>query len=78
VGERHLKLRVRPASSGEIFDAIAFGAIDAASPCPEIASGQARLAYRLDVNEYLGTRRLQLVVEHIEACVLPLRSVSNQ
>jgi single-stranded-DNA-specific exonuclease len=78
VGERHLKLRVRPASSGEIFDAIAFGAIDGSTPCPEIPSGQARLAYRLDVNEYLGTRRLQLVVEHIEACVLPLRSVSNQ
>ena len=46
VGERHLKLRVRPASSGEIFDAIAFGAVDAGSLCPEIPSGQARLAYR--------------------------------
>ena len=75
VGERHLKLRVRPAASGEVFDAIAFGIVSAETPSPEIPQGQTRLAYRLDVNEYLGTRRLQLVVEHIEPCVLPLQSV---
>jgi single-stranded-DNA-specific exonuclease len=78
VGERHLKLRVRPAASGEVFDAIAFGRINGATPDREIPEGQARLAYRLDVNEYLGTRRLQLVVEHIEPCVLPLPSVLLQ
>jgi single-stranded-DNA-specific exonuclease len=79
VGERHLKLRVRPAASGEVFDAMLFRALSSgAMLCPEIPSGQARLAYRLDVNEYLGTRRLQLVVEHIEPCVLPLPSVSIQ
>jgi single-stranded-DNA-specific exonuclease len=77
VGERHLKLRVRPVASGEVFDAIAFGVVSPQAP-PELPDGNARLAYRLDVNEYLGTRRLQLVVEHIEACVLPLHSVSLQ
>ncbi|HSD74486.1 MAG TPA: DHHA1 domain-containing protein, partial [Steroidobacteraceae bacterium] len=77
VGDRHLKLRVRPTASGEVFDAIAFGFLSPEST-REVPRGQARLAYRLDVNEYLGTRRLQLVVEHIEPCVLPLRSVSIQ
>jgi len=79
VGERHLKLRVRACQSGEILDAIAFryfehaGAADGAGGSAAAASafklkfanGTARLAYRLDVNEYLGARRLQLIVEHI-------------
>jgi single-stranded-DNA-specific exonuclease len=63
VGERHLKLRVRPLASGEPFDAIAFGYIEDRQI--DLSRGRARLAYRLDVNEYLGTRRLQLVVEHL-------------
>ena len=33
----------------------------------DLSRGCARLAYRLDVNEYLGTRRLQLVVEQFRA-----------
>ncbi|MEY3465656.1 MAG: hypothetical protein RL603_1255, partial [Pseudomonadota bacterium] len=32
-----------------------------AAPVPQ----SARLVYRLDVNEYQGERRLQLVVEHL-------------
>ena len=63
VGERHLKLRVRPLATGEALDAIAFGYIEDGQP--DLSRGRARLAYRLDVNEYLGTRRLQLVVEHL-------------
>ena len=30
-------------------------------------SGAARLVYRLDSNEYLGERRLQFVIEHLQA-----------
>ncbi len=78
VGERHLKMRVRPSMSGEVFDAIAFGRGGATEPPSSLSHGPARLAYHLDVNEYLGTRRLQLVVEHMEPCVLPLRPVSIQ
>jgi single-stranded-DNA-specific exonuclease len=63
VGERHLKLRVRPLATGEPLDAIAFGYIEDGQT--NLSRGRARLAYRLDVNEYLGTRRLQLVVEHL-------------
>lgn len=63
VGERHLKLRVRPLATGEALDAIAFSYIEDGQT--DLSRGRARLAYRLDVNEYLGTRRLQLVVEHL-------------
>jgi len=66
VGECHLKMRVRPSVSGEVFDAIAFRYADGDAPRRALPQGRARLAYRLDVNEYLGTRRLQLVVEHLE------------
>jgi single-stranded-DNA-specific exonuclease len=66
VGERHLKMRVRPAVSGEVFDAIAFRYVDEDGECGALPQGSARLAYRLDVNDYLGTRRLQLVVERLE------------
>jgi len=59
VGERHLKLRVRPAGGGTTIDAIAF---NQAGPGHR---GVVRLAYRLDVNEYRGIETPQLVVEQI-------------
>ncbi|MFM7273648.1 MAG: hypothetical protein ACKO4A_07300, partial [Gammaproteobacteria bacterium] len=46
------------------LQAIVFGADTAAWPDPAVR--RARLVYRLDVNEYRGTRSLQLVGEHIE------------
>ncbi len=61
VGENHLKLRLRPASGGNPIDAIAF---NQAGPS---LRGVVRLAYRLDVNEYRGVERPQLVVEQIVA-----------
>jgi len=66
VGERHVRFRVRPHASGEHFEAIAFNFLTPERGAPDVPSGRARLAYRLDVNDYLGTRRLQLVVEHLE------------
>ena len=59
VGEKHLKLRVRPAEGGSPVDAIAFN--QAGPAC----RGVVRLAYRLDVNEYRGFESAQLVVEQI-------------
>jgi single-stranded-DNA-specific exonuclease len=61
VGEKHLKLRVKPAVGGDVIDAIAF---NQAGP---VFRGVVRLAYRLDVNEYRGVERPQLVVEQIAA-----------
>ena len=59
VGEKHLKLRVRPADGGNAVDAIAF---NQAGPAHR---GVVQLAYRLDVNEYRGFESAQLVVEQI-------------
>lgn len=59
VGEKHLKLRVRPAGGGNIVDAIAF---NQAGPAYR---GTVQLAFRLDVNEYRGNENPQLVVEQI-------------
>jgi single-stranded-DNA-specific exonuclease len=64
VNERHLKMWVEPARSGRAFDAIAFNHVEPNAvfrpPEPEV-----QLVYRLDVNEYQGERRLQLLVDHV-------------
>ena len=64
VGERHLKMWVEVPGEGRRFDAIAFNFFqgrDAGRPLP----AEALLVYRLDVNEYAGERRLQLLVDHL-------------
>jgi single-stranded-DNA-specific exonuclease len=67
VGERHLKLALAaPEGRGE-FDAIAFNYFDADGSDVAMPSGAARLVYRLESNEYLGERRLQFVIEHLQA-----------
>jgi single-stranded-DNA-specific exonuclease len=64
IGERHVKMWVEPESSGRSFDAVVFNHFEtgAAGALPE---GLVRLVYRLDVNEYQGERRLQLLVDHL-------------
>ena len=54
VGERHLSLRLR--HQGQAVDGIWFGRSE---PLP----AQATLAYRLEVDEWQGTRRVRLVIE---------------
>jgi single-stranded-DNA-specific exonuclease len=56
--ERHLKLTLE--KDGASYDAIWFGHIDSLPP-------RARVAYRLDANEFNGRTRVQLLVEHAEA-----------
>ena len=64
IGERHLKMWVEVPKSGRSFDAIAFNYVQPGSEFtpPE---GLAHLVYRLEVNEYQGERRLQLLVDHL-------------
>jgi single-stranded-DNA-specific exonuclease len=64
VGERHLKMWVEVPRTGRSFDAIAFNHIEEPDRFvpPE---GAVHLVYRLDVNEYQGERRLQLLVDHV-------------
>jgi single-stranded-DNA-specific exonuclease len=64
VGDRHLKMWLEVPRTGRSFDAIAFNHIDEESPST-LPEGSLQLVYRLDVNEYLGERRLQLLVDHV-------------
>jgi len=66
IGERHMKMWVEPAGSGRSFDAIAFNHLTpGASVVPP--AGSLQLVYRLEVNEYQGERRLQLLIDHLLA-----------
>lgn len=57
VGERHLKLTLRPSTSQQTLGAIAFN-----HPFL-IEQRELRLAYRLDINRYRGRSSVQLIVE---------------
>ncbi|MGE0188953.1 MAG: single-stranded-DNA-specific exonuclease RecJ [Steroidobacteraceae bacterium] len=64
LGERHLKLKV--AIGNDTVEAIAFRHFDD-DDAPQVHSGDTvHLAYRLDVNEFRGDERLQLIVENLE------------
>ncbi len=70
VGENHLKMWVELGDTGRRFDAIAFNALQG-RPDRLDATGepvlpdQVHLVYRLDINEWGGERRLQLMVDHL-------------
>jgi len=65
VGERHLKLRLRIDGAAPVQDAIAFNFEAGGRTSLPRGGDILQLAYRLDVNEYQGSRRPQLVVEHL-------------
>lgn len=64
VGDRHLKMWVEVPNTGRSFDAIAFNHIEEPGAFTPPA-GEVQLVYRLDINEYQGERRLQLLVDHV-------------
>ncbi|TCO82092.1 exonuclease RecJ [Plasticicumulans lactativorans] len=61
--ERHLKLLVRVPGQAAVFDAIAFGLAETVGE-PR-AGSRWHLAYRLDANEWNGSRKVQLRVEYL-------------
>ncbi len=64
VGEIHLKLVLECEQSRRRVEAIAFRFLaHAGAPCP--AFGRIHAAYRLDINEYAGRIRPQLIIEHL-------------
>jgi single-stranded-DNA-specific exonuclease len=64
VGERHLRLDLQDCDGG-LCEAIAFRHFDDAD-APEVLTGKrVELAYRLDVNQYNGLEKVQLVVEYL-------------
>ena len=60
VGAKHLKLRLRVPGGRRLLDAIAFRQTDEGWPAGEIT---VETVYRLEVNEYQGLRRPQMVVQ---------------
>jgi single-stranded-DNA-specific exonuclease len=67
VGDKHLKLRLTLPQGSEAIDAIVFGYIDGtATGNAAPAEGAAvQLAYRLEINEYRGSVRVQLNCQHL-------------
>ncbi len=63
VGQNHLKMLVKLKGSEEYQDAIAFN-VDL-KQWPNHRAQKVQLLYKLDVNEYQGRKRLQLLVEEI-------------
>lgn len=67
VGEKHLKLVLAPESRPDtLVDAIAFN-IDR-SLWPDPRCQRVLAAYKLAVNEFRGTRTVQLMVDYLEPC----------
>jgi single-stranded-DNA-specific exonuclease len=62
VGERHLKLKLRLMGRTEALEAIMFNALEKMPPPSRL-----RAVYQLDVDQWNGRDRLQLLVRHIEA-----------
>lgn len=61
--QAHLKMRLRPKGGGPVVDAIAFGCIEN-GVVP--VDGELEAVWKLDVNEWQGRERLQLMVEHLQ------------
>lgn len=65
VGQNHLKLTLKHEQGDEIIDAIAFN-IDH-SNWPNHRASYLHAAYKLDVNEYNGRTKLQLIISAMQA-----------
>lgn len=63
VREKHLKLIVEPFGGGPLLDGIAFN-VDT-TLWPDSSVHEVELAYKLDINDFLGNRNLQLLIQHI-------------
>jgi single-stranded-DNA-specific exonuclease len=63
VGQKHLKLGLKDQRSGCCYEAMSFftEAIDLVERVKDV-----RLVYRLAVDEYRGSRKLQLIAEHLD------------
>jgi single-stranded-DNA-specific exonuclease len=66
LGEKHLKLWLRAAPQTPPHEAIAFGWLTRPGALVPRPDARIRLVYRLDVNEYQGIKRPQLLIEHLE------------
>jgi single-stranded-DNA-specific exonuclease len=61
VGGKHLRMQLRPECGGDIVEAILFDAAEAMPPAARV-----RALFQLDLNDWNGRERLQLLVRHSE------------
>ena len=64
LGERHLKLKVQVGEG--TCEALAFRYFDHDDAVPIAVNDRVQLAYRLDINEYQGVERVQMIVEQLQ------------
>ena len=62
VGENHLRMKLKPENAERTFEAIAFRVLESGQECPSLDTINA--VYQLDVNEFRGARKLQLIIEN--------------
>ncbi|ROT97881.1 single-stranded-DNA-specific exonuclease RecJ [Marinobacter sp. R17] len=63
VGEKHLKMVLRPQGGGDVIDGIAF---NTGADVPDFTRTGARIVYKPDANTFRGRTQLQLLVDYIE------------
>jgi single-stranded-DNA-specific exonuclease len=68
VGENHLKMKVRVIGGSREIEAIAFNTTNRSWPK---GTSLINAVYRLDINEYMGRRTPQLIVEYLEPVLMP-------
>jgi single-stranded-DNA-specific exonuclease len=67
LGGKHLKMQLKLIEGAQPIEAIAFGYIGGAAEDPLLRSGaRIQLAYRLEVNDYRGSERVQLNCQHLK------------
>jgi len=67
VGERHLKLWVRPQPASRPIEAIAFGHFDETGATQPAPGTRVHLAYRLQSTTYGGTERAEMLAEYVQS-----------
>jgi single-stranded-DNA-specific exonuclease len=63
VGDNHLKLKVKTIGNSKYIDAIAFNTTHRAWPK---GTTSINAVYKIDINEYMGRKTTQLIVEYLE------------
>lgn len=70
VGQKHLKLTLKPLDGMQYVDAIAFNVH--LEEWPNYRARTLRAVYTLDQNVYQQITRLQLIIQHLEAAQIPV------
>lgn len=63
VGDKHLKVVIEPCQGGPLLDGIAFNVNTLNWPDQSIK--QAKLAFHLDINDFRGQKKVQLIIRHL-------------